>query len=163
MKPTEPQTTFMGPVVRSQGRCGARAALQPLVSPVFSRAQSGRGVCRYADASRRQEVILLVPDTHLDLRAEMQWCGQWVTSSLKDTGLGRRRGELRCHHTAEILTMLSLTEWASAGLELWLFAGGGGGGLTFYHAHVWSCLNARQQPNDKTPSTAPYIMVWVRY
>lgn len=106
--------------------------------------------------SRWWGVTHRVPDTHLDLRAEMQWCGQWVTSSLKDTGLGRRRGELWCRHTAEIETTLGWTEWAPAadGWRWWphFLAGTSG--------HVWA------QGNDHTyvwRQYSPYIMVCVRH
>lgn len=100
------------------------------------------------------------PDTHLELRAEMQWCGQWVTSSLKDTGSERRRGWIVVSSHGRNKDDAQLV-WMSCQLvlELSLFSGGGGGGgLTFYQAHVWSCLNARQRPIDNALLTAPHTI-----
>lgn len=43
-------------------------------------------------------------DTHLDLRAELQWCGHWLNLSLKrrHTHMNCRRSKLQCHHNTEI-------------------------------------------------------------
>lgn len=159
MKPTEPQTTFMELVVRSQGRCRARAALQPVhISRDFTSAvRDAASAVTLTRHARRKSFLLAVGVWRTGCRT-LTWiwerrCSDVASESHLPWKTQRKGGAggwiVVSSHGRNRETTLSLTEWASAG------------GLAFYQAHVWSCLNARQRPIDNTLLTAAYIMVWV--